>query len=115
VSKAGKKLTFYVDTECVFSNENRCSYYMSKQVQKQAGNSAQLVWGRKCCPIVYLKTAREKFAAFCPTQGGPWGEHLPILSGPGPKAVKIEIIPRSDESWAEIIEKAAKMACEARS
>jgi len=109
-----KKLVFYVDTECSFSNPDRCSYYSSKKVQKQARNSAKQIWSQGCCPIVYAKTGKNKFTAFCPTRGGPWGEQLPIIgSGPSTKALRVEIMSRSDESWAEIIEKAAKMACEA--
>jgi len=111
VLKTGKKLVFYVDTECPFSNKGRCSYYSSKQVQKQAGNSAKQVWSRNCCPIVYVKTREKKFTAFCPTRGGPWGEQLPTLGGgPRPDAIEVELQPQGDESWAEIIEKAAKTA-----
>jgi len=115
VPKARKKLIFYVDTECSFSNRGMCSYYSSKQVQKLAGKNTKQVWGRKCCPIVYVKTGRKKFTAFCPTRGGAWGEQLPALSGPGVSAVRVELEPKGDESWAEIVEKAAKVACEDRS
>ncbi len=115
VPKTRKKLVFYVDTECSFSNQDRCSYYSSKQVQKQASDSAKQAWGRNCCPIVYVKTTQNKFTAFCPTRGGPWGEQLPILGiGPGAEAVRVELLPRGGESWAEIIEKAAKIACKAK-
>jgi len=115
VPKTRKKLVFYVDTECSFSNQGRCSYYSSKEVQKQAGNSAKQVWSRECCPIVYAKTSGKEFTAFCPTRGGPWGEQLPTATGPGAKALRVELSPRRDESWAEIIERAAKIACKARS
>lgn len=108
-----KKLVFYVDTECSFHSEDRCSYYSSREARGQASESAKEAWGNKCCPIVYVKTGRNKFTAFCPTKGGPLGEQLPTLSGPGPNAVKIELPIKVDESWAEIIERAAKMACEA--
>jgi len=112
--KARKKLAFYVDTECSFSNQGICSYYSSKKVQRQAGDNAKKVWKRNCCPIVYVKTRPKKFTAFCPTRGGAWGEQLPTLSGPGANALRVEVQPRGDESWAEIIEKAAKTACETR-
>jgi len=53
---------------------------------------------------------------FLPTRGGPFGEQLPTPGGsPGPDAVRVELTPRGKESWAEIIEKAAKTACEPRS
>jgi len=112
VPKTRKKLVFYVDTECSFSNQGMCSYYSSKQVQKKAGNHAKKVWGGKCCPIVYVKTGQKKFTAFCPTRGGAWGEQLPTIGGPRANAVRVELQPQSRESWAEIIEKAAKTACE---
>jgi len=116
VSKTRKKLVFYVDTECSFHNRSRCSYYSSKQVQKQAGKSAKQVWGRDCCPIVYVKTNKKKFTAFCPTRGGPLGEQLPTIGdSPRANAVRVAVQPQSGESWAEIIEKAAKTACESRS
>jgi hypothetical protein len=92
-----------------------CSYYSSKKTQKQAGDNAQKVWGRTCCPIVYLQTGKKKFSAFCPTRGGAWGEQLPALGGPSQKAVRVELLPLSGESWEETIERAAKIACEARS
>jgi len=112
VPKARKKLVFLVDTECSFSNHGICSYYSSKRIQKQAGKNAKKVWGRNCCPIVYVKTGQKKFTAFCPTRGGAWGEQLPTIGGPGANAVRVELQPRVDESWAEIIEKAAETACE---
>jgi len=116
VPRTRKKLVFYVDTECSFSNRGICLYYSSEKVQKQAGKHAKQVWGRDYCPIVYVKTGRKKFTAFCPTRGGAWGEQLPTLGGPGANAVRVELKPRGgDESWAEIIEKAAKTACETRS
>jgi len=115
VSKTKKKLVFYVDTNCSFHNKRRCSYYSTKQVQKEAGKSAKQMWGSDCCPIVYVKTDANKFTAFCPTRGGPWGEQLPTLNRPGPDAVRVELLRRGDDSWAEIIEKAAKTACEVRS
>jgi len=116
VPKTKNKLVFYVDTECSFHNKDRCSYYSSKKVQRQAGNSAKQAWGRDCCPIVYVKTDQKQFTAFCPTRGGPWGEQLPTTAGgPGSNAVKVELQPKSGESWAEIIEKAAKTACNTRS
>jgi hypothetical protein len=92
-----------------------CSYYSTKKVQKQVGKNAKEVWGRECCPIVYVKTGAKKFTAFCPTRGGAWGEQLSTLSGPGNNAVRVELLPCGDESWAEIIEKAAKTACETKS
>jgi len=113
VSKTRKKLMFYVDTECSFHNRSRCSYYSSKQVQRQAGKSAKQVWGSDCCPIVYVKTGREKFTAFCPTRGGPLGEQLPTFgTRPRANAIRVEVQPKSGEPWAEIIEKAARTACE---
>jgi len=114
VPKTKKKLVFYVDTECSFANQDRCSYYSSTQVQKQAHQSAKQVWGGACCPIVYVKTD-NKYTAFCPTRGGPWGEQLPTLSSPRPDAIRVELQPKGDESWAETIEKAARIACETRS
>jgi len=114
VPKTRKKLVFYVDTECSLSNQGICSYYSSKQIQKKAGNQAKQVWGGRCCPIVYVKTSQKKFTAFCPTRGGALGEQLPTLGGPGTNAVRVELQPESHESWAEIIEKAAKTACETR-
>jgi len=113
--KTRKKLVFYVDTECSFSNQGRCSYYSSKKTQRQAGNNAKKVWGRSCCPIVYLQTGQNRFTAFCPTRGGAWGEQLPALGGPGPRAVRVELQALSGEPWEEIVEKAAKIACEIRS
>jgi len=115
VPKTRKKLVFYVDTECSFSNQGRCSYYSSKEVQKQAGESAKQAWGHACCPTVYVKTNQKKFTAFCPTRGGALGEQLPTLGSPGANAVRVEMLPQSGESWAEIIEKAAKIACQTRS
>ena len=112
--KDRKKLVFYVDTECFFSNKNMCSYYSEKRIQKLVGKDAKQVWGRNCCPIVYVKKGR-KFTAFCPTRGGAWGEQLPAMSGPRDNAVRVELQPQSDESWAEIIEKVAKTACETKS
>lgn len=115
VPKIEKKLTFYVDTECSFSNKNRCSYYSSKNVQEQAGYSAKQAWGAKCCPIVYIKTIGNKYAAFCPTRGGPWGEQLPTPGArPGPNALKVEVKTHPGETWGEILEKAAKTACETK-
>jgi hypothetical protein len=111
VSKARRKLTFYVDTKCSFSTQGRCSYYSSRKIQKQVGDNAKSVWGRTCCPIVYFKRGEKRFTAFCPTKGGAWGEQLPALGGPGKKAIKIELEALSDEPWQEIIEKAAKIAC----
>ena len=101
------KLVFYVDTECSFHKKNKCSYYSSKEIQEQASKSSKKVWRGRCCPIVYVKHGRKKFTAFCPTRGGPWGEQLPTFGGPGLSAVKVELQARGDESWAEIIEKAA--------
>jgi len=106
---------FYVDTECSFSIEGRCSYYSTKRVQRQTGDNAKKVWGRSCCPIVYLQTGQRKFTAFCPTRGGAWGEQLPALGGPGPKAVRVEVQAQSSEPWEEIVEKAARIACGLRS
>lgn len=110
-----KKLVFYVDTECSFSNKHKCSYYSSEQVQKQAGESAKETWGTDFCPTVYVKTSSKKFAAFCPTRGGPWGEQLMTVGGgPGANAVRVELTPKKDESWAEVVERAARIACEAK-
>jgi hypothetical protein len=111
--KAGKKLVFYVDTECFFSNESSCSYYSEKRVQELVGKNAQHVWGRDCCPIVYVKKGR-RYRAFCPTRGGAWGEELPATTGPKREAVRVEVQPRSDESWIEIVEKVAAVACKTR-
>lgn len=91
-----------------------CSYYSEKRIQKLVGKDAKQVWGRNCCPIVYVKKG-QKFTAFCPTRGGAWGEQLPAMSGPRDNAVRVELQPQSDESWAEIIEKVAKTACETNS
>jgi len=116
VPRIAKKLVFYVDTECSFSNQGRCSYYSSKKTQRQAGSNAKKVWGKSCCPIVYLETGEKRFTAFCPTRGGAWGEQLPALGGPGPNAVKVELqMLEGGETWREIVEKAAKIACETRS
>jgi len=115
VSKAGKKLVFYVDTECSFSNRGRCSYYSSDKAQRQAGSNAKKVWGRRCCPIVYLKSGEKRLTAFCPTRGGAWGEQLPALGGPGPNAVRVELRALGGEPWEKIVEKAAKIALGTRS
>jgi len=114
VPKPRGKLVFYVDTECSFHNKNRCSYYFSKEIQEQASKSSKQAWGGNCCPIVYVKHGQKKFTAFCPTRGGPMGEQLPTFGGPGPNAVRVELQTRGNESWAEIIEKAAKIACETK-
>jgi len=115
MAKVRKKLAFYVDTECSFSSKGKCSYYSSETTQKQAGNNAKKVWGRNCCPIVYLQTEHQRFVAFCPTRGGAWGEQLPTLGGPSPKAVKVEVPALRDQPWAEVVEKAAKIACKMKS
>jgi len=113
VPRTKKNFVFYVDTECSFSTRNRCSYYSSPQVQEEAGDSAKEAWGSKCCPMVWAKTGPKKFAAFCPTRGGPFGEQLPMLGGgPGSDAIRVEVQAFGTEPWAEIVEKAAKIACE---
>ncbi len=110
-----KKLVFYVDTECSFSTERGCSYYSSKQVQERAGKSSKGNWKHKCCPIVYVKSGSGKYTAFCPTKGGAWGEQLPVTAEkPGPDALRVEVVPRAKEAWAETLERAAKIACETR-
>jgi len=109
-----KTLVFHVDKECPFSTEHGCSYYSSKHVQEQAGKSSKDTWG-KCCPIVYVKSVSRKYNAFCPTKGGAWGEQLPItVEKPGPDALRIEVTPRANDTWAEILERAARIACETR-
>jgi len=113
VPKTQKKLVFYVDTECSFSRKDICTYYSSKEAQKEAARNSRKVWkGRECCPVVYLQTGADKFRSFCPTRGGAWGEQLPTLSQPGPSAVRVELQPLEGESWEETVEKAAKIACE---
>jgi hypothetical protein len=73
------------------------------------------MWRISCCPVVYVKVSSKKFKAFCPTRGGPFGEQLPIIGeGPRPEAVRVEVTPQGNESWAEIVEKAAKVACSTR-
>ena len=115
MSTKKRKIVFYVDTECSFSNKNRCSYYSSKGIQEQAARGSKDTWGGKCCPMVYIKSGPRRYTAFCPTRGGPWGEQLPTLGArPGPSALKVEVKPRPGETWAETLEKAAKIACEAR-
>jgi len=114
VPKQAKKLVFYVDTECSFSTKDRCSYYTSKQVQEQAGKERKKLWMSDCCPIVYFKIGPNKFKAFCPTRGGPFGEQIPMAGGPSPKALEVEVQPNEGESWADIVEKAAKIACATR-
>jgi len=114
LSEPQMKLIFYVDTECSLAGKERCSYYAAERVQKQAAHSAKQIWGSRCCPIVYVKRGRNKFTAYCPTRGGPWGEEVPVAGGPGPNAVRVEVQARSGESWAEIVEKAAKTACDAQ-
>jgi len=105
-----EKLVFYVDSECLFSNKGKCSYYTSEKTQKEAGSNAKKVWKKSCCPIVYLQTDGKRFIAFCPTRGGAWGEQLPTLGSPGLKAVKVELEAPGGEPWEQIVEKAAKMA-----
>lgn len=112
--KAQRKLVFYVDTECSLAAKEKCSYYTSERVQEQAARSAKEVWGNRCCPIVYVKSDHNKFTAYCPTKGGPWGEQIPVAGGPGPNAVRVEVQARTGEPWAKIIEKAAKTACDAQ-
>jgi hypothetical protein len=114
VPKQRKKLVFYVDTECSLHSNAGCSYYSSERIKKQARESSKQAWGERCCPIVYVKTGKNRFTAFCPTKGGPFGEQLPTLHGPGISAVKVEIQLEGEESWPEIIEKAAKAACAIR-
>lgn len=109
--KSSNKLVFYVDTECSFSSRNRCSYYSSKKAQEETAESRRKLWNRECCPVVYVKTGRNKFAAFCPTRGGPFGEQIPIAGKPSPNALRIEVQKHENESWAEVVEKAAKIAC----
>lgn len=109
-----KKLIFYVDKECSFSTEHGCSYYSSRQVQERARQSSKNEWG-ECCPIVYVKSGARKYSAFCPTKGGAWGEQLPVtVERPGPDALRVEVKPHANETWAEILERAAKIACETR-
>lgn len=112
--KAQRKLVFYVDTDCSLAVKERCSYYSSDVIQEQAARTAKEVWGSRCCPIVYVKSGRNKFTAFCPTRGGPLGEKIPVVGGPGPNAVRVEVQARKGESWAAIVEKAAKTACDAK-
>jgi len=111
VQKPSKKLVFYVDTECPHSTEEKCSYYFSKQAQEQAAKGRKQIWSRGCCPIVYVKTGRNKFSAFCPTRGGAFGEQIPSASGPSPSALRVEVVRGKDDSWADVVEKAAKIAC----
>lgn len=109
--ESSKKLVFYVDTECPFSTKNKCSFYSSQQAQQQAAKKRKKLWNHDCCPIVYVKTGRNKFSAFCPTRGGAFGEQIPVAGGPSPAALRVEVVPHEGESWAEIVEKAAKTAC----
>jgi len=111
VTRASRKLVFYVDTECSFSTEGKCSYYSSGQAQKQAAKGRKQLWNRDCCPTVYVKTGRNKYTGFCPTRGGAFGEQLPTVGGPSPSALRVELLPLKDESWAETVERAAKTAC----
>jgi len=111
VPETAKRLVFYVDTECLFSTKDRCSYYSSKETQAQAAKGRKQLWNRDCCPIVYVKTGRNKYSAICPTRGGVFGEQIPVTGGPSPSAVRVEVPPLKGESWAETVERAAKIGC----
>jgi hypothetical protein len=111
VLKPSKRLVFYVDTECSYSTEGKCSYYSSKKTQEEAAEGRRQIWSRGCCPIVYVKTGRNKFSAFCPTRGGAFGEQIPSASGPSPGALRVEVLRGEKDSWADVVEKAAKIAC----
>jgi len=113
VPKQTKKYVFYVDTECPFSTKTKCSYYSTQRAQEKTAKERKKIWNRTCCPIVYVKTGPNKFKAFCPTRGGPLGEQVPAVGGPSPKALRIEVQPQEADSWADIVEKAAKTACAA--
>lgn len=114
VPKKTQRLVFYVDTECSFSAKGKCTYYTRRQAQQQAAKGRRELWTSDCCPIVYVKTGSSKFRAFCPTRGGPFGEQVPATGGPSPDALRVEVQPHEGESWADIVEKAAKTACAVR-
>ena len=109
--KSSKRLVFYVDAECPFSTKSKCSFYRSEKAQQQAAKDRKKQWNRDCCPIVYVKTGRNKFSAFCPTHGGAFGDQIPVAGGPSSAALRVEVMPREGETWADIVEKAARTAC----